>query len=114
MDMDNDNNDDIMSRINRKRNRNIQNDSEYLIGLEPKVIKLLELVRNYKDVCEYSEATKRYQTTLEERNKLEEKAKELKYLQESIRRFRTKKEEPPIDLGDGRVLWWITDPTDWD
>ena len=61
------------------------------------------------------EELKRYRKALEQAKEMEEKNKRLRHVLESIHRLRTQteKEDPPIDLGNGRVLVSIEDPTVW-
>ena len=94
-------------------NRDTNDDSEYFIRLEPKLVRLLSLVQRYKAAQEYSEVAKRHIEVLEQAKKIEEKNKRLRHVLESCYRLRAEKEEPPIDLGNGRVLVSIRDPMVW-
>ena len=83
-------------------------DSEYISNLEPKLVRLLSLVRDYKVAKEYNELS-------EQSNKIEESNKRLKHLLETCYRVRTQTEDddPPIPLGNGRYEITIEDPTRW-
>jgi chromosome segregation ATPase len=102
--------------LNTSRNRNTNNDSEYIIGLELKLVRILSLIQRYKAAQEYSEVAKRHTEVLEQAKKIEEKNKRLRHVLESCHRLRTEagKEDPPIDLGNGRVLVSIQDPLVWE
>jgi hypothetical protein len=91
----------------------MNDDNGYLIGLEPKLVRLLSLIQRYKAAQEYSEVAKRHLEVLEQAKKIEEKNKRLMHVLESCRRIRTEKEDPPIDLGNGKFLVSIQDPTVW-
>jgi hypothetical protein len=83
-------------------------DSEYINNLEPKLVRLLSLIQDYKVAKEYEELS-------EQGNKIEETNKKLKHLLETCYRVRTQPDDdPPIPLGDGRYLVTIAeDPTAW-
>jgi hypothetical protein len=91
----------------------MNDDNGYLIGLEPKLVRLLSLIQRYKAAQEYSEVAKRHLEVLEQAKKIEEKNKRLMHVLESCSRIRTEKEDPPIDLGNGKFLVSIQDPTVW-
>ena len=62
----------------------------------------------------YGEELKRYKKVLEQTKKIEEKNKRLRHVLEACYRLRTEKEEPPIDLGNGKFLVSIQDPLVWE
>jgi hypothetical protein len=92
---------------------------EYLIGLEPKLVRLLSLVQDYKAATkEHRTAIRdiqrqKHRALLKKSEKLDEDNKRLKHVLESCYRLRTKKEDPPIDLGNGKFLVSIEDPMAW-
>ena len=95
-------------------------DSEYLIGLEPKLVRLLSplqdykvAIQDYKDIQKYGEELERHKKVLEQSKELEENNKRLRHVLESCHRLRTEKEDPPIDLGNGKFLVSIQNPTVW-
>jgi hypothetical protein len=84
-------------------------DSDYISNLEPKLVRLLSLIQDYKVAKEYEELS-------EQGNKIEETNKKLKHLLETCHRVRTQTEDdyPPIPLGNNRYLVTIAeDPTAW-
>jgi hypothetical protein len=75
-------------------------DSEYITNLEPKLVRLLSLIQDYKIAKEYYE--------------LSEQNKRARHLLESCHRALTVKDDPPIPLGDGKYLVTIAeDPLAW-
>jgi hypothetical protein len=95
-------------------------DDNYLIGLEPKLVRLLSLVQDYKVANkEYRTAIRdiqrqKHRALLKQNKEAEEKNKRLKHVLESCHRLRTQPEDvPPIDLGNGRYEISIEDPTAW-
>lgn len=97
--------------MNIERNSNDYN--EYLEGVESDLNKILSLIQKYRDTQREGEALKQYQKALEQYEKEEEKNKKLNHMLESLHRFRTHKPDPPIDLGNGKVLVSIEDPFAW-
>jgi hypothetical protein len=94
---------------------------EYLIGLEPNLVKLLSLAQDYKVATKECKTAirdlqRQKRRALSKKNeKLDEDNKKLERLLESIHRFRTQpeKRDPPIDLSNGKVLVSIEDPMAW-
>jgi hypothetical protein len=82
-------------------------DSEYITNLEPKLVRLLSLIQDYKIAKEYYELS-------EQNKKLDEDNKRARHLLESCHRALTVKDDPPIPLGDGKYLVTIAeDPLAW-
>jgi hypothetical protein len=82
-------------------------DSEYINNLEPKLVRLLSLIQDYKIAKEYYELS-------EQNKKLDEDNKRARRLLESCHRILTVEDDPPIPLGDGRYLVTIAeDPLVW-
>ena len=82
-------------------------DSEYINNLEPKLVRLLSLIQDYKVAKEYEELS-------EQGNKIEETNKRLKHLLETCHRVRTQPDNPPVPLGNGRYEITIEDCTRWE
>jgi septation ring formation regulator EzrA len=95
--------------------RNTNDYNEYLIGLESELGRILSLIQKYRDTQKHGEELERYKKALEQNKELDEKNKRLGHILESIHRLRTQteREDPPIDLGNGKVLVSIEDPTAW-
>ena len=86
----------------------------YRNELGPKIDRLQILLRQYEYVSQYDDLLKQYGEALEQHKEVEENNKKLKHLLESCHRVHTQKEEPPIDLGNGKFLVTIAeDPTAW-
>jgi hypothetical protein len=77
--------------------------------------RILSLIQKYRDTQKHGEELKRYRKALEQYKELDEKNKRLGYILESIHRLRTQteREDPPIDLGNGKVLVSMEDPMAW-
>jgi len=100
-----------------------RHDDNYLNGLEPKLVRLLSLVHDYKIASkEYSRAIRdiqrqKHRALIKKNEKLDEDNKRLGHMLESCHRLRTQTEkeekEPPIDLGNGKALVSIEDPAVW-
>jgi septation ring formation regulator EzrA len=95
--------------------RNTNDYNEYLNGLESELSRILSLIQKYRDTQKHGEELKRYKKALEQYKELDEKDKRLGHILESIHRLRTQteREDPPIDLGNGKVLVSIEDPMAW-
>ena len=86
----------------------------YRNELGPKIDRLQILLQQYRAASQYDEQLKEYGEALEQRKKVEEDNNRLRHLLESCHRVRTIKDEPPIDLGNGKFLVTIyEDPTAW-
>jgi hypothetical protein len=68
-----------------------------------------------RDTQKHGEELERYKKALEQNKELDEKNKRLRHVLESCHRLRTQteREDPPIDLGNGKVLVSIEDPMAW-
>jgi hypothetical protein len=82
--------------VNKYRilNRDTNDDSEYLIGLEPKIVRLLSLIQDYKvaiqdykDIQKYGEELERHKKVLEQSKELDENNKRLRHVLESCLRI---------------------------
>ena len=93
--------------------RNTHDYNEYLDGLGSELGKILSLIQKYRDTEKEGEALKRYQKVLKQNKKLDEDDKRLRCVLDSIHRLRTEKEDPSVDLGNGKFLVSIKDPLAW-
>ena len=57
--------------MNTSRNRNTKDDSEYIFGLESKLVRVLSLIQKYKDTQKYGEELARYKKALEQNKELD-------------------------------------------